>query len=260
MTFRLSRPGIAALTFISCADTMVEADLVPLVRDAVFATSVDELGRAVERVEEPRFSAMSEIYLSLELDRHVAGTFEFVWLYRDQELGRANMALLPMVDGQPDPAVAFSVFEPRAPLPVGAGYRVDATFSGKHLGSWPFSIEPGTDAIPTRVHEVNTAGSVDELQRPTAFSDRFGPSDRVFVTGRADFGVDSWIEAGWAVDGRRYSACAKRLQITRNIEGVSFSFHCLPDGGWPAGEHEVWVILDGAEVARRSFQVVQPGG
>jgi hypothetical protein len=59
----------------------------------------------------------------------------------------------------------------------------------------------------------------------------------------------------WWVAGKLDEEGTKSFTVINNKEKLPFSFAFLPAGGWPAGEHEVVLTLDGREAARNKFTV-----
>ena len=140
-------------------------------------------------------------------------------------------------------------------MPVGDCYTAEVSFDGKPLGTFPFRIAPPKDALPSKLKSITLAKGVDEHRKPVDETHEFGDQDKVMLVGTADFGLSSWLEATWTVDGKVDDAGMRSLKIEENKADVPFSFSFIPAGGWPAGNHEVVLQLDGKEVAHEKFTV-----
>jgi hypothetical protein len=109
------------------------------------------------------------------------------------------------------------------------------------------------------VTQAGLAKGVDADYNPVEPATVFAPDEAVFLVGRGDLGVGTWLQAEWTVGGELDEAGTRSLTAEENLEDVPFSFSFLPEGGWPAGEHTVVLIMNDQEVGRYTFTVTAPG-
>jgi len=145
--------------------------------------------------------------------------------------------------------------KPNSALPVGGGYRTELSFDGKDLGEFPFKIAPPKDAIPSALTSVTLAKGVHDSSLPVDETRAFAPEEKVVLVGMGNLGLATAIEANWFVSGKLDAAGTKSFTMEENKEKVPFYFSFLPEGGWPVGDHEVSLTMDGQEVAREKFSV-----
>ena len=150
--------------------------------------------------------------------------------------------------------VGFSL-KPTKALPVGEGYRAEVAFDGKALGSFPFVIAPPKGSLPSKVLSKVLARGVDDKNAPVGETREFTTLEKVVLAGRGDLGDGTWLEATWIVSGKVDPAGTKSFTLEENKKDVPFFFSFIPEGGWPAGAHEVALVMNGKEIAREKFSV-----
>lgn len=206
------------------------------------------------------FKQDDTIFLSVQLKgRPKSGEVAAKFMFRDDLIAEAKVDVATVNKGVifsfgEDTFVGFDV-KPNQPLPVGACYRTVVTFDGKPLGEFPFRVAPPAEAIPSKLLSSTLAKGADEERKPVDETREFGGEDKVFLVGKAHLGLASWLEATWSVDGKVDDAGTRSFTLKENKENVPFTFSFIPAGGWPAGEHEVSLQLNGEEVAREKFTV-----
>lgn len=229
-----------------------------ILKKATYCLELEESQEPKNPVES--FPQDAKVCLSVELKgRPKSGIALARFFFRDSLIAEGKVDVATVNKG-----VIFSVGQstfvgfrltPKAPLPVGEGFRTDVSFDGKPLGSFPFRVEPPKGAIPSKVTATTLARKVDDNNAPVGETRNFTVADKVVLAGRGDFGLGSWLEANWIVSGKIDEAGTKSFTLEENKSEVPFYFSYVPKGGWPEGEHAVALIMNGREVAREKFTI-----
>lgn len=206
------------------------------------------------------FAQAETIYLSMEIKgRPKTGKAEVKFFYLEQLIDevKVDLATTSKQVGSSKNGNTLVGFElkPPSPLPVGVGCHAELTWNGKSIGSFPFKIAPPEGAIPSSITSAKLAKGVDDAFVPQNETREFASNEKVFLVGSGRVGIESrfWVE--WYVSGKLDDAGTKSFTVTANKEKLPFSFSFLPAGGWPAGKHEVVIMLDGKEAVREKFTV-----
>jgi len=200
------------------------------------------------------------VFLSIELKgRPKSGIVVAKFMFRDDVLADAQVDVATVNEGVifsfgQNTFVGFDVTH-KKPLPIGECYLAEVTFNDKPLGKFPFKVAPPKDAIPSKVLRVTLAKGADEDQRPVDETREFDGTEKVVLAGVGNLGLSSWLEASWKVGDKVDDEGARSFTMKENKSDVPFSFSFVPAGGWPAGTHEVALVLDGKEVANEKFTV-----
>jgi hypothetical protein len=227
------------------------------------ATFAHGLGEEMQP-EEPGadFRPDETVYLSLKIKgRPGEGlvTARFYWL--DTFIAEAGLDLADANSG-----FIFSIGEDtyagytlthEEPFPVGAGYRAEVFYGDQSLGSYPFRVIPPSEAIPTQITNVTLARDTDESYNPIDPTSTFAPADVVYLVGRGDLGIATWLQAGWYVSGQLDEAGTSSLSLEENASDVGFAFSYVPEGGWPVGEHFVVLTVNGEEIGSYTFSITE---
>jgi hypothetical protein len=227
---------------------------------AVFAKSLDANQAPVNPTEE--FQGDQPIALSLQFSgRPKTGKVSAMWLFRGEKIADASVDFADVNSGVivsigQDTFAGFKL-TPSGRLPVGEGYSVEATLDGQPVGSFKFKVAPPADALPSVIKTAVLAQDTDASYKPINPTSQFKPDQKVVLAGTADFGIYSWVEADWYVNGRLDEAGTRSLSLQENKPGVPFAFSYLPQGGWAEGKHEVALILNGKEAGRYAFTVAK---
>lgn len=237
------------------------ADASKLLKSAVFCRSVTEQQTPKEKAD--FFYPEETVYLSVELKgRPSSGIAAAKFWFREQMIAEAKLDVADVNKG-----IFFSVGEstyttfslhPKSELPIGDQYKVEVTFDGKPLGTFPFSIHPPKGALPAKMISTTLAHGTDDKDNPIGETKVFKSLDKVVLVGRADLGRSSWLEATWWVGGTVDKKGTRSVKSEEDKPNVPFYFSFIPAKGWPAGEHRVVLTMDGKEVARQSFTVLPP--
>ncbi|MGI8602882.1 MAG: hypothetical protein ACR2OZ_07760 [Verrucomicrobiales bacterium] len=207
------------------------------------------------------FGTGDTVRLSLELKQHPKkGLVTARFYFRDEVINEARVDLekqAPPVDANAKLFIAFSL-KPKDPFPVSDQYRVEAMLDNHPLGTFRFRIEPPEGATRTELKKVVLVKSMPEDLADAEDESAFGGEDAAILAGIADVGKLSWLQAEWFVNGRRDEAATQTQSSSENKTGAVFQFKHRPAGGWKPGRHEVALVLDGKEVARKQFSVRAP--
>lgn len=191
--------------------------------------------------------------------RPKSGVVAARFMFRDDVLAETKVDVATVNEGVifsfgESTFVGFNVTH-KDPLPVGACYRADVSFDDKALGQFPFRVAPPEGAIPSKLLSVTMAKGADKERKPVDETREFAGLEKVFLVGKGSLGLSSWLEATWIVGGKVDEQGTRSFTMEENKADVPFSFSFIPAGGWPAGEHEVLLLLDGQEVAKEKFKV-----
>ncbi|MDP1592052.1 MAG: hypothetical protein Q8M07_30105 [Prosthecobacter sp.] len=229
-----------------------------LLKKAVFCHGLKEDQSPKDTAE--FFRNDETVYLSIELKgRPKTGIVAAKFMFRDDLLADAHVDVATVNEGVifsfgQNTFVGFNVTH-KEPLPVGDCYTADVTFNDQPLGRFPFKVAPPKDAIPSKVLRVTMAKDADEDQRAVDETREFAGTEKAVLVGVGNLGLSSWLEASWKVGGKVDDAGTRSFTMKENKNDVPFSFSFVPAGGWPAGTHEVSLMLDGQEVANEKFTV-----
>lgn len=200
------------------------------------------------------------IYLSIELKgRPKSGKVATQFLFRDSIIASAEVDVATVNKG-----VLMSVGQStfagfdlthEQPLPVGDCYSAVVTLDGKPLGTFPFRVAPPKGAMPSKLKRVALSRNVDEEKNPVEETREFDSKEKVVLSGVADLGLSTWIEVSWHLGGVADAAGTRSLTLKENKPDCPFFFSFIPNGGWPAGEHEAVLQMNGAVVAREKFTI-----
>jgi len=116
-------------------------------------------------------------------------------------------------------------------------------------------VVPPAGAIPSHITQAVLARGTDADYNPVEPATLFGYDQTVYLVGRGDLGLATWLQAEWYVGGQRDDTGTRSLTAQENLPDTAFSFSFLPEGGWPLGEHFVVLLMNDAEVGRYTFAV-----
>lgn len=117
--------------------------------------------------------------------------------------------------------------------------------------------EAAPEEAPRSTVEVETISigrAVGEDRRVTDETTTFRPTDTIYLSFQLDgAGETAKLAAEWIHEDGRVVAKNSR---TSKINGPTvFEFHASQPRGWPAGNYEAVITLDGREIHRRTFTV-----
>jgi hypothetical protein len=206
------------------------------------------------------FQTDETVYLSVRIKgRPKEGivTARFYWhdnliAEADVNLADANSGLLFSV-GE-DTFAGYTLTHDQA-FPQSDQYRAEVFAGDQALGTYPFRVVPPPDAIQTQITQVTLALGTDENYNPVEPTTTFAVDDTVNLVGRGDLGLATWLQAEWYVNGQLDDNGTRSLTLSENAPDTGFAFSYLPEGGWPAGEHFVVLIVNDQEVGRYTFTI-----
>jgi hypothetical protein len=226
--------------------------------EAVFARGLTEQMEPAD--PDTAFAPDEAVYLSVKIKgRPKAGVVLARFFLGDVLIVEGSVDLADVNSG-----VLFSIgentyagysFTHTEPLPISDNYRADIFFDGAPLGSAAFQVVPPEGAIASRIAQALLAKGTDADYNPIEPATTFAFDQEVFLVGRGDLGLATWIEARWYVNGQLDDTGTRSLTLEENYQDVPFTFSFLPEGGWPQGEHWVVLTMNDREVGRYTFTV-----
>jgi len=238
-----------------------EPPRVPAAVEVLETTFAHNLSEQMEAVDPGTSFAPDEtVYLSVKIKgRPKAGVVTAHFLLGDTLIAEASVDLADVNSG-----LLFSVGENTyagytlshtEPFPLSDNYRADLFYDGAPLGSSAFQVVPPAGAIPSQITQVVLAKGTDADYNPIEPATVFAPGETVYLVGRGDLGLATWLQAEWYVGGQLDDAGTRSLTLEENYQDVAFSFSFVPEGGWPAGEHWVVLLMNDREVGRYTFTI-----
>jgi hypothetical protein len=227
------------------------------VLEATFSRDIDEEGEPVDTTDD--FAPDEKVYLTITFKGRPEGivTGEF---YRGEEfLGEADVDLSDL-----ESDAIFSIggntyvnfwMEGTADDPsfISDDYRIDVSYEGEFVDSYVFHVVPPSDAIPSQIREVTLARGADADYTPVDPTTTFALDEEVYIVGRGDVGLYTRLKVEWYVDGQLDEEGANSITAYENATDTGFYFYYVPDDGWPEGEHQVALLVDGQEVGQYDF-------
>ena len=116
---------------------------------------------------------------------------------------------------------------------------------------------PAPAAAPLAVQSIDVGNAVGADNRVTAPMSTLGTKDTLYVSVNTT-GMSSNNKLGvrWAyVDGSADGKTIANDERMVNGENVVTEFHAANTNGWPVGKYKVEVMLDGAKVQTREFEI-----
>jgi len=247
----------------TAAPTAAPASAEIEVLEATFAHGLTEEMQPIDPGS--AFGPEETIYLSLRLKgRPKEGVVTARFYYGETfiaeagvDLGESNSDLI-FSFGE-DTYLGYTLSHEQA-FPAGEEYRAEVFYGETALATYPFQVVASTGGLVSRITDVLLALDADENYEPIHPTTIFAFDEEVHLVGEGDLATGSTLQAEWYVAGQLDEAGTRVLTLEEDIPGAGFVFSFLPDGGWPPGEHEVVLTLDGEEVGRFPFLVVDSGG
>lgn len=261
-------PPITVVVTSAPADTPAPADTAASaagveILEATFAHGLTEEMQPIDPGS--AFAPEETVYLSLRLKgRPKEGIVTARFYYGETFIAEASVDLAESNSG-----VLFSLGEDtyvgytlshEGSFPASEDYRAEVFFGDAALATYPFQVVASSGGLVSRVTDALLALDAGEDYEPIHPTTIFAFDDEVHLVGEGDMAAGSTIQAEWYVAGQLDPTGTRLLTLEEDIPGAGFVFSFLPDGGWPPGEHEVVLILDGDEVGRFPFGIVDSGG
>lgn len=244
--------GIAVLGAAFAGDASAKGPL--KINKARFAREVTDKFEAKGVTTE--FQTTETVFLLLQIKgRPKKGIVEGKWTFRGGDMGKASVDLSSVNKGVlfsfgEDTYVKFFFKPGPSGLVIGKSYAVNVTADGVAIGSYPFSVVPPKTAVPSKVVKAFLA-----KEEGGSATTAFAPADTVYLLFTGDFGITSWLEATWTVNGKVAPEGTRSLTLKEDLKATDGNFLFLPKGGWPKGSHSVTLVLNDVTVGKYAFKV-----
>ena len=252
-----SDTDVAEATSPPPADTPVPTAGIEI-RTAVLAHDIDDDHKPVD--PDTEFAPDEKIWLSITLrGRPKKGVVTVQFFLHEEMIVEAEADLADV-----NSSVIFSVGEDTYlnvwltgddTLPISDAYRADVSYDGELVDSYTFAVVPPPDAVPSVIREATLARNVDDDYNPVEPTTTFAPDEKVFLVGRGDLGLYTWVRVEWYVNGELDEEGTKRITWSEDATDSGFFFSYLPEDGWPEGEHQVVLIMNDEEAGRYDLTI-----
>ena len=187
--------------------------------------------------------------------RPKSGTVEGRWTFRGEEIDAASIDLASINKGVvfsfgEDTFVNLNFTPGPSGLPIGQSYFVNVRVNTAIAGRYQFSVAPPAGALASAVLKARLSNADGGPAKTT-----FAPTDTVYLLFTGDFGIGTWVESNWTLNGKPDSSGTRSLQLKENKKAVDGNFLYLPKGGWPTGKHSVSLIMNDKLVGTYPFTV-----
>ena len=110
------------------------------------------------------------------------------------------------------------------------------------------------NAPPFRVELINLGKSIDADKRVANGTDNFAPTDTIYASVVTEGSAPSkTIVARWTFqDGQ---VVKEETQTIAPSGAAATEFHIMKPSGWPVGKYKVEILVDGASVGTKEFEV-----
>ena len=105
---------------------------------------------------------------------------------------------------------------------------------------------------PLRVNTIQLGRGLNPDNTVSGHTTRFKPTDTIYVAVLTDNAGSGTVAARWTFAGRVVSEPQKQVSYRG---AAATEFHIQNSGGFPAGEYQVEILLDGKPIATREFRV-----
>ena len=229
--------------------------------DAVFATKLGDQMEPIDEVKDTSYTPDQSVMLSVKLEgRPKKGVVEATFFWGKEKIQSVKLDLAD-ANGGVIVSIGENTFlgftlKPTSQWPISGKYHVDLTLDGAPLQSYTYKVVPPADASATRVTKATLARGVDDKYQPIDETTTFAQDEKAFLVVSGDFGKASWMRADWYIAGKLDEKGTTTLgPVTKNSTDAGLSFSYLPEGGWPAGDHEVALIVNDVEIERYKFTI-----
>ena len=120
------------------------------------------------------------------------------------------------------------------------------------------SAEPAPTPAPAgiAVSSVTAGSAIGANKKVTVATDSFAPSDTMYVSVDTTGSGTAKLDAKWTYSKDGNVAVVKDDSMTINTTGpATHEFHVSKPDGWPAGNYEVDVLLDGRSAGSKKLTV-----
>ncbi len=105
---------------------------------------------------------------------------------------------------------------------------------------------------PLRVNTIQLGRGLNPDNTVSGHTTRFKPTDTIYVSVLTDNAGSGTVAARWTFAGRTVSEPKKEVSYRG---AAATEFHIQNSGGFPPGDYEVEILLDGTSIATREFRV-----
>lgn len=120
------------------------------------------------------------------------------------------------------------------------------------------SVEPAPTPAPAgiAVSSVTAGSAIGADKKVAVATDSFAPSDTMYVSVDTTGSGTAKLDAKWTYSKDGNVAVVKDDSMTINTAGpATHEFHVSKPDGWPAGNYEVDVLLDGRSAGSKKLTV-----
>jgi len=120
------------------------------------------------------------------------------------------------------------------------------------------SVEPAPTPAPAgiAVSSVTAGSAIGADKKVTVASDSFAPSDTIYVSVDTTGSGTAKLDAKWTYHKGGNVAVVKEDSMTIDTAGpATHEFHVSKPDGWPAGDYQVEVMLDGMSAGSKKLTV-----
>ena len=178
------------------------------------------------------------------------------WIYLEDDTEIASVDALSTETNQ---AVSFSLSRPDNGFPVGQ-YKVELAIDGKLSETLRFTVEASAVVLKPQLTEAAMASKINpDTQKAETRTDRF-QADTAVIYATAllvDAPKNTKITATWTYTDDKTEIASVDVLSTETSQYVSFSLS-RPDNGFPAGEYQVELVIDGKTAETLWFTVEEP--
>jgi hypothetical protein len=224
------------------------------IKKATFAREVTDEYEAKGVTTE--FQTSESVFLLVQIKgRPKKGKVSATWSFRGKSVATADIDLADVSKGVlfsigQDTYATFNLTPGPAGLVVGNSYSTTIKFDGAVIDTYKFAVVPPKTALVSKV----TATRLSNAKEGPALT-KFAPTDTVYLLFEGDFGVKSWVEATWQVNGKKAPEATRSLNLTEDGKDLNGNFTYVPKGGWPKGSHSVMLVLNDVTVGTYKFTV-----
>lgn len=232
-----------------------------MVKKVVFSRGLTENMGPKDPVD--HFETDEPLYVSVQIKgRPKSGVVKGKFFFRDQLIAEAEVDLAKINSGVvlslgESTYAGFSLTHEKS-LPASGKYHFDVEMEGQSLGSYPFKVTPPKRAIPSVFKTAVLAKGVDDQSAPVQPSETFDSTEKIYLVGTADLGLESWVQADWYVNGKLDDSGTRSITLKEDKKDCPFYFTYIPKDGWPAGKHKVELTLNDEVVATKEFEIAAP--
>jgi hypothetical protein len=122
----------------------------------------------------------------------------------------------------------------------------------------PPAAEPAPAPTPAgiAVSSVTTGSAIGDDKKVTAARDRFAPTDTMYASVDTTGSGTATLAAKWTYHKGGQVAVVQEDSMTVNTTGpATHEFHVSKPDGWPTGDYQVEVMLDGRSAGVKKITV-----